>query len=179
MKFESSILTSKDLAQSRLAKDCTASAEVTDIRHIITKLFASYYIHGGYQVSQKFPISKLTLALFALSAASLTQAAGLDRSGQDIKGFFNPGTYAEVDFAYIDTKVSAHDNAGNKFGITNTEAEYVKGKSTGNATDDTYSFMRYGVKTDVNDNISIGVFYDEPFGAEVEYKGDSNFVSKL
>ncbi|MGP5337853.1 OmpP1/FadL family transporter [Psychrobacter maritimus] len=143
------------------------------------KLFASYYIHGGYQVSQKFPISKLTLALITLSAASLTQAAGLDRSGQDIKGFFNPGTYAEVDFAYIDTKVSAHDNAGNKFGITNTEAEYVKGKSTGNATDDTYSFMRYGVKTDVNDNISIGVFYDEPFGAEVEYKGDSNFVSKV
>jgi long-chain fatty acid transport protein len=179
VKIESSILTSKDLVQSRLAKDCTASAEVTDIRHIITKLFASYYIHGGYQVSQKFPISKLTLALFALSAASLTQAAGLDRSGQDIKGFFNPGTYAEVDFAYIDTKVSAHDNAGNKFGITNTEAEYVKGKSTGNATDDTYSFMRYGVKTDVNDNISIGVFYDEPFGAEVEYKGDSNFVSKV
>src|SRR5690606_23078880 len=126
-----------------------------------------------------FPISKLTLALITLSAASLTQAAGLDRSGQDIKGFFNPGTYAEVDFAYIDTKVSAHDNAGNKFGITNTEAEYVKGKSTGNATDDSYSFMRYGVKTDVNDNISIGVFYDEPFGAEVEYKGDNNFVSKL
>ena len=88
MKIESSILTSKDLVQSRLAKDCTASAEVTDIRHIITKLFASYYIHGGYQVSQKFPISKLTLALVALSAASLTQAAGLDRSGQDIKGFF-------------------------------------------------------------------------------------------
>ena len=65
MKIESSILTSKDLVQSRLAKDCTASAEVTDIRHIITKLFASYYIHGGYQVSQKFPISKLALALFA------------------------------------------------------------------------------------------------------------------
>lgn len=127
-------------------------------------------------MSQKFPISKLTLALITLSAASLTQAAGLDRSGQDIKGFFNPGTYAEVDFAYIDTKVSAYDN---KLGITKTEAEYVKGQDTGNATDDTYSFMRYGVKTDVNDTISIGVFYDEPFGAEVEYKGDSNFVSKI
>ena len=137
-------------------------------------------------MSQKFPISKLALALFALSAASLTQAAGLDRSGQDIKGFFNPGTYAEVDFAYIDTDVSAHDNAGAivtptgeiRNGITSTEAAYEKGVSTGNATPDSYSFMRYGVKTDINDNISIGVFYDEPFGAEVEYSGDSTFVSK-
>jgi long-chain fatty acid transport protein len=144
----------------------------------VAKLLASYYIHGGYQVSQKFPISKLTLALITLSAASLTQAAGLDRSGQDIKGFFNPGTYAEVDFAYIDTKVSAYDNAGNPFGITSSEAEYVKGKSTGNATPDPYTFMRYGVKTDVNENISIGVFYDEPFGAEVEYSGDNTFVSR-
>ena len=137
-------------------------------------------------MSQNFPISKLTLALITLSAASLTQAAGLDRSGQEIKGFFNPGTYAEVDFAYIDTKVSAHDNAGAivtpageiRNGITSDEASYEKGVSTGDATPDTYSFMRYGVKTDINENISIGVFYDEPFGAEVEYSGDNTFVSQ-
>ena len=184
MKFESSILTSKDLVQSRLAKDCTASAEVTDIRHIITKLFASYYIHGGYQVSQKFPISKLTLALVALSAASLTQAAGLDRSGQDIKGFFNPGTYAEVDFAYIDTKITGHDNGykdpqngGASIGLSKNESDYVKGNAINNITDDPYTFMRYGVKTDVNENISIGLFYDEPWGAEVRHSGDNNFVA--
>ncbi|MBE0405746.1 OmpP1/FadL family transporter [Psychrobacter sp. AOP22-C1-22] len=137
-------------------------------------------------MSQNFPISKLTLALITLSAASLTQAAGLDRSGQEIKGFFNPGTYAEVDFAYIDTDVSAHDNAGAivtptdeiRNGITSTEAAYEKGVSTGNATPDSYSFMRYGVKTDINENFSIGVFYDEPFGAEVEYSGDNAFVSQ-
>lgn len=128
-------------------------------------------------MSQNFPISKLTLALITLSAASLTQAAGLDRSGQDIKGFFNPGTYAEIDYAYIDTDVSAHDNAGTDFGITDDESGYVKGNSTGNATDDEYTFARYGVKTDINENFSIGVFYDEPFGAEVEYKGDHNFVA--
>ncbi|GAF62530.1 outer membrane protein E [Psychrobacter sp. JCM 18903] len=38
--------------------------------------------------------------------------------------------------------------------------------------------MRYGVKTDINDNVSIGVFYDEPWGAEVEYTGNSTFVSQ-
>lgn len=138
-------------------------------------------------MSQNFPISKLTLALIAMSVASLTQAAGLDRSGQDIKGFLNNGTYAEVDFAYIDTNVSVNDNAGAirtsptteiRNGITSTEDAYEKGVNTGNATEDAYTFARYGVKTDVNDNISIGVFYDEPFGAEVEYTGDNAFVSK-
>lgn len=134
-----------------------------------------------------FHLKTLTLAIAMLSVASMSNAAGLDRSGQEIKGFFNPGTYAEVDFAYIDTKVSAYDNAGAiatsptteiRNGITSTEAAYEKGVSTGNATPDTYTFMRYGVKADVNENISIGVFYDEPFGAEVEYSGDNTFVSK-
>lgn len=133
-------------------------------------------------MSQKFPISKLTLALLTLPAASLTHAAGLDRSGQDIKGFFNDGTYAEVDFAYLKTDISGHDNAGSmkngqSLGITKTEDEYVKGASTGNMTKDAYTFMRYGVKTDINENFSIGVFYDEPWGAEVEYEGSSAFIS--
>ncbi|MGP5529171.1 hypothetical protein ACTXNM_07305 [Psychrobacter celer] len=129
-------------------------------------------------MSQKFPISKLTLALLTLSAASITQAAGLDRSGQDIKGFFNPGTYAEIDYAYIDTDVSVNDNGANPFGITGNEEDYEKGVNTGNATEDAYTFARYGVKTDINENFSIGVFYDEPFGAEVEYTGNNAFVSQ-
>ena len=127
-------------------------------------------------MSQKFPISKLTLALLALPVASLTHAAGLDRSGQDIKGFFNDGTYAEIDFAYLKTDISGHDNAANQYKLSNDE--YVKGDSTGNMTKDAYTFMRYGVKTDINDMISVGVFYDEPWGAEVEYEGDSAFVAK-
>lgn len=134
-------------------------------------------------MSQNFPVSKLTLALLSLPVASLTHAAGLDRSGQDIKGFFNDGTYAEVDFAIIDTEISGHDNAGNldnkgeSLGITRKESEYKKGAATGNMTEDAYTFMRYGVKTDINENLSVGVFYDEPWGAEVEYEGKSTFVS--
>ena len=134
-------------------------------------------------MSQNFPVCKLTLALFSLPLASLSHGAGLDRSGQDIKGFFNDGTYAEVDFAYLKTDISGHDNAGNvnedgeSLAITKTEAEYKKGASTGNMTKDAYTFMRYGVKTDINDNLSVGVFYDEPWGAEVEYEGTSAFVS--
>ncbi|WP_183620965.1 hypothetical protein [Psychrobacter luti] len=135
-------------------------------------------------MSQKFPISKLTLALITLSAASLTQAAGLDRSGQEIKGFFNPGTYAEVDFAYISTDITGHDNgykdpqnAGASIGLSKNESDYVKGNAINNITDDPYTFMRYGVKTDVNENISVGLFYDEPWGAEVRHSGNNSFVA--
>ena len=129
-------------------------------------------------MSQKFPISKLTLALLAFPAASLTHAAGLDRSGQDIKGFFNDGTYAEIDYAYLKTDISGFDHAG-PGNIAPNEESFVKGNSTGNISEDAYSFMRYGVKTDINDMISVGVFYDEPYGAEVRYSGDNAFVSKV
>jgi len=125
---------------------------------------------------RKFPISKITLALLSLAAAPLSQAAGLDRSGQDITGFFNEGVYAEIDYAYISTDITGHDD-GSAIGISPIKDEYVKGKPINNITDDAYTFMRYGVKADVNDNISIGVFYDEPWGAEVRHSGDNNFVS--
>ena len=126
---------------------------------------------------QKFPISKLTLALLALPVASLSHAAGIDRSGQDIKGFFNDGTYAEIDYAYLKTDISGHDHGG-PYNIAPTKEDYIKGEPTGNISEDAYSFMRYGVKTDVNDMISVGLFYDEPYGAEVRYEGESAFVAK-
>ncbi|WP_201497446.1 outer membrane protein transport protein [Psychrobacter arenosus] len=132
---------------------------------------------------QKFPVAKITLALLSLAAASLSQAAGLDRSGQDISGFFNDGTYTEIDYAYISTDITGYDNAykdpvsGESIAISKTQGEYGQGRSINNITDDAYTFMRYGVKADVNDNISIGVFYDEPWGAEVRHSGDNNFVS--
>lgn len=117
--------------------------------------------HGGFQMSQKFPISKLTLALLTLPLASLTHAAGMDRSGQDVSAFLQDGTYAEAVYTYLDADVTGKDNDGNK---------------TGDIAD-SYDFFRYGVKTDINDTFSIGVLYDEPFGAEAAYSGDSNFVS--
>ncbi len=109
----------------------------------------------------KFPISKLTLALMTLPLASLSHSAALDRSGQDTSAFLQDGTYAEAVYTYIDADVSGVDNAGNK---------------TGDIAD-SYDFFRYGVKADVNDTFSVGVLYDEPFGAEAAYRDKSNFVS--
>lgn len=118
-----------------------------------------------------FHLKTLTVAIAALSFASAASAAGLDRSGQDMTAFLQDGTYAEAVYTYIDADVSGFDNAYN--GPDNKE--FVKGNKTGDISED-YDFFRYGVKADINDTFSIGVLYDEPFGASAEYTGDSNFT---
>ena len=120
-----------------------------------------------------FHLKTLAIAIAAFSVASVTNAAGLDRSGQDVTAFLQDGTYAEAVYTYISADVSGKDSANN---VPNSNT-YVEGRNTGDIAE-TYDFFRYGVKTDLNDTFSIGVLYDEPFGAAVDYRGDSNFVSK-
>lgn len=113
------------------------------------------------------------LALATLSVMSMTAyGAGLDRSGQDITAFLQDGTYAEAVYTYIDTDVSGYDNAA--AGGASKEEAYVKGKATGDIAE-AYDFFRWGVKADINDTFSVGVLYDEPFGAAVKHFGNSNF----
>lgn len=109
-----------------------------------------------------FNLKTLTVALAALSAASNASAAGLDRSGQDITAFLQDGTYAETVYTYIDADVSGKDSSGNKIDDIAED----------------YDFFRYGVKADINDTFSVGVLYDEPFGAAADYSGDNKFVDQ-
>ena len=107
-----------------------------------------------------FHLKTLTVAVAALSITSIASAAGLDRSGQDVTAFLQDGTYAEAVYTYIDADVTGNDISGKKIGDI---AE-------------SYDFFRYGVKADVNDTFSVGILYDEPFGAAADYSGDNNFV---
>jgi len=107
-----------------------------------------------------FCLKALSVAIATFSVASAASAAGLDRSGQDITAFLQDGTYAETVYTYIDADVTGKDTSGNKI----------------DDIAESYDFFRYGVKTDINETFSIGVLYDEPFGAAADYVGDSNFV---
>jgi len=119
-----------------------------------------------------FHLKTLAVAIATLSVASMTNAAGLDRSGQDVTAFFQDGTYAEAVYTYIDADVSGYDSAN-----TNpSQNDYVRGDKTGDIAE-SYDFFRYGVKADINDTFSVGILYDEPFGAAAEYT-QSNFVSQ-
>ena len=108
-----------------------------------------------------FHLKTLAVAIATLSVASMTNAAGLDRSGQDITAFLQDGTYAEAVYTYIDADVTGEDESGNKIDDIAED----------------YDFFRYGVKADINETFSIGILYDEPFGAAADYSGKNDFVS--
>ncbi|WP_296207946.1 MULTISPECIES: OmpP1/FadL family transporter [Psychrobacter] len=109
-----------------------------------------------------FHLKTLAVAVATLSVASVASAAGLDRSGQDITAFLQDGTYAEAVYTYIDADVTGKDTSGNKI----------------DDIAESYDFFRYGVKADINETYSVGILYDEPFGAAADYVGESNFVDQ-
>ena len=120
-----------------------------------------------------FHLKTLTVAVAALSVASVASAAGLDRSGQDVTAFLQDGLYAEAVYTYIDGDVSGHDNAY----VGSDKNAYQQGKKIDDIAE-SYDFFRYGVKADINDTFSVGILYDEPFGAAADYSGDNNFVAR-
>ena len=120
-----------------------------------------------------FHLKTLTVAIAALSVASVASAAGLDRSGQDITAFLQDGLYAEAVYTYIDGDVSGHNNAY----VGPDKNTYQQGKKIDDIAE-SYDFFRYGVKADINDTFSVGILYDEPFGAAADYSGDNNFVAQ-
>lgn len=112
-------------------------------------------------MSKVFTLSQLTCALAALSLTSLAGASGLDRSGQPSEDFSASGTLAYVSAYHISPDISGVDINGGKIDSLAEE----------------YEGYGYGVKTDVNDKVSVGVFYDQPFGAAVSFEGD-NLLTK-
>lgn len=107
-----------------------------------------------------FKFRTLSVAIATLTTASLAQAAGLDRSTQPSWGFTQDGTFAYVEHVTIDPTIEGKDASGNK---VNDMAE-------------DYHFLNFGAKADVNDTVSVGAFFDQPWGADVQYSGNNNFV---
>lgn len=93
----------------------------------------------------------ITGAAALLLSTTLAHAGGLDRSGQGIGAIFEAGDYAEFSFGYVTPSVSG------TFGVT-----------SGNVAP-AYAQTGFALKTDVNDQFSIGLIFDQPFGAAVDY----------
>lgn len=88
-------------------------------------------------------------------------AAALDRSGQSIAAFLQPGNYFEAGISVLDPDVAGKDTSGN---------------ATGDMAGD-YYFPHASLKLQLNDKFSFGLLYDQPFGADAEYTGNNNFVT--
>ena len=98
--------------------------------------------------------------LLSTLPTSVVFAAGLDRSGQSISAFLQPGNYAEAGISILDPEVKGKDTSGNK---------------TGDMAGD-YYFPNAALKIQATDHFSVGLIYDQPFGADAEYSGNNRFV---
>ncbi|OFE42968.1 outer membrane protein transport protein [Acinetobacter towneri] len=92
-------------------------------------------------------------------------AAALDRSGQSMAAFLQPGNYFEAGISVLDPSVS-----GKEAGETPTR------RNIGDMAGD-YYFPSAALKLQPTKNFSFGILYDQPYGADAEYTGSNVFVS--
>ena len=101
---------------------------------------------------------KLTTLTTAIIVATIPMtgafAAALDRSGQSISAFLQPGNYFEAGISVLDPTVSGTANAN--------------GSTLADMGDD-YYFPSAALKLQVTDHFSFGLLYDQPFGADATY----------
>jgi long-chain fatty acid transport protein len=100
-------------------------------------------------------------------------AAALDRSGQSISAFLQPGNYFEAGISVLDPNVSGKvQNNWTPGGAAAPLAPAYRGTSVGEMADD-YYFPSAALKLQLTDQFSLGIIYDQPFGAEATYSTDT------
>ncbi|NNH38429.1 outer membrane protein transport protein [Acinetobacter terrae] len=92
-------------------------------------------------------------------------AAAMDRSGQSISAFLQPGNYFEAGISVLDPTVE-----GQEAGTSATQ------RNISDMAGD-YYFPSAALKLQPTDKFSFGILYDQPFGADAEYTGNNVFVS--
>ena len=102
-----------------------------------------------------------TAILLSLIPTTSTFAGGLDRSGQSISAFLQSGNYAEAGISVLDPDVQGKDLAGNK--VSDIAEDYY--------------FPTAAIKIQATDKISLGLLYDQPFGADSQYPADTKSFS--
>ena len=107
----------------------------------------------------------LTISPFIQTA----HAAAFDRSGQSINDFFQNGTYAQISYNYSMPHVSGQDAGLSSQGQPNRIS---------NIANNTSSF-RGSIKTDLDEKISLGLIYDQPFSIDLKHRGQTDFVSQF
>ena len=96
-------------------------------------------------------------------------AAALDRSGQSIAGFLQPGNYFEAGLSVLDPKVTGKvSDSWVPGGAAAPLAPAYQGTGLSDMADD-YYFPSATLKLQLTEKFSFGLIYDQPFGAEATY----------
>ncbi|CAM4280128.1 OmpP1/FadL family transporter [Acinetobacter pragensis] len=107
--------------------------------------------------------STLIIALGCICTGQI-HAAGLDRSGQSISAFLQPGNYFEAGISVLDASLSGKMNDNFSKGGLSAAANM----QTGDIANSYYS-PSATLKFQLTDQFSIGFLYDHPFGADAGY----------
>ncbi|RDC74511.1 hypothetical protein DLJ49_04280 [Rhodovulum sp. 12E13] len=100
-------------------------------------------------------------------------AGGLDRTGQPVGILFEPGNYAELSFARTMPSFSGRGTGLVSAWPLNPTGRIPAGTAySGVALD--FSNLSAGVKVDVTERLSAAILFSQPFGADIEYNGDSD-----
>lgn len=104
----------------------------------------------------------LTVTALSLSATHLA-AGGLDRAGQDASFMFESGDTAMISFASVSPDVSG---------------TYVNGALNSGSMSPGYTQFSLGYKRAFGENFELGLTYDQPYGADVDYSASGSPATK-
>ena len=129
-------------------------------------LFQHIFVTDGIR-ERTMKLNKIYSAiLLSTLPLSVVQAAGLDRSGQSISAFLQPGNYAEAGITVIDPSVSGKS------------IPQLGNESISDMAED-YYFPSAAIKVQATDKISLGLIYDQPYGADSIYPTNNVSFSQV
>jgi len=110
----------------------------------------------------RYTAIKTAITLSLLAATQQSFAAAMDRSGQSVAAFLQPGNYAEIAYAQIDPEVSGIHKDG----------QHISDMAS------TYDFFTGAIKLQASEQYSFGLLWDHPFGGLAAYTGDNPLVEQ-
>ncbi|MDH1377821.1 outer membrane protein transport protein [Acinetobacter junii] len=105
-----------------------------------------------------------TAMILATLPATGVFAAALDRSGQSVSAFLQPGNYFEAGLSVLDPTVKGQSTA-------------ATGSQNISDMGGDYQFYNAALKLQLTDYLSFGLIYDQPFGADAEYHDSTLFTN--
>ncbi len=105
-----------------------------------------------------------TAMILATLPATGVFAAALDRSGQSISAFLQPGNYFEAGISVLDPTVEG-------------KAKATSGGGSLSDMGDDYYFPTAALKFQPTEKFSVGILYDHPFGADATYSSSDPLVA--
>ena len=127
------------------------------------------HLHLHLKERRRMKLKTLTTAMI-LATVPMTGAfaAALDRSGQSISAFLQPGNYFEAGISVLDPSVSGKVRNGYSPSAAPPSAIGLQNTNLSDMGDD-YYFPSAALKLQVTDHFSFGLRYDQPFGADATY----------